>query len=252
MQQNERKKGDQGFKTLYITKPYQRLGWSLHPLSSSTSRRSAEASGIHSRNHLQRESYLHLPVVGLKGLISATRSLSGWDLPDPHACTPGEQRSLWLLSQLLWQREGLPQMAVSEFSQTQIGPLPLFAGNRPQPWSTPELSGGTCRSEATSGSWSLLTVRKEVEKLRIRSTLKAKEHIMFVLYMWWFCYLFPLKLTSNNLDESMVSHLGLNLLLLRPISSIILKHWHKEVGAAIIHLPSSWDLSSNMLHAMSS
>lgn len=31
---------------------------------------------------------------------------------------------------------GLPQMAVSEFSQGQIGPLPLFAGNRSRPWST--------------------------------------------------------------------------------------------------------------------
>lgn len=140
MQQNERKKkGDQGFKTIHITKSYQRLGWSLHPLSSSTSSRSAEALEIHSRNHLQCESYLHLPVVGLMVLISATRTLSGWDLPDPHACTPGEQRSLWLLSQLLWQREGLPQMAISEFSSAQIGPLPLFAGNRPRPWSTPEL-----------------------------------------------------------------------------------------------------------------
>lgn len=33
---------------------------------------------------------------------------------------------------------GLPQMAVSEFSQAQIGFLPLSAGNRPRPWSTPE------------------------------------------------------------------------------------------------------------------
>lgn len=79
MQQNERKKkkGDQGFKTIHTTKAYQRLGWSLHPLSSSTSRPSAFALGIQRLNHLQRESHVHLPVVGLMVLISATRTLSG-------------------------------------------------------------------------------------------------------------------------------------------------------------------------------
>lgn len=34
--------------------------------------------------------------------------MSGRDLPDPHARTPGKQPSLWLLSQLLWHREGRP------------------------------------------------------------------------------------------------------------------------------------------------
>lgn len=87
-----------------IHKPYQFLGWSLRPLSSSTSRHSytsAYASGIHSLNRLQREPYLHLPHGS-----NFCHTVSGRDLPDPHARTPGKQPSLWLLSQLLWRREG--------------------------------------------------------------------------------------------------------------------------------------------------
>lgn len=72
----EKKKVDQGFKSTHTTNSYQRLAWSPHPLSSA-SRRSDYVSGIHSLNHLQRESYLHLPVVTLMVLISVTRTLPG-------------------------------------------------------------------------------------------------------------------------------------------------------------------------------
>lgn len=71
-----KKKVDQGFKSTHTTNSYQRLAWSPHPLSSA-SRRSDYVSGIHSLNHLQRESYLHLPVVTLMVLISVTRTLPG-------------------------------------------------------------------------------------------------------------------------------------------------------------------------------
>lgn len=134
------KKGDQGLKTIHTTRPYQRLGWSLDPLSSSTSCRSAYASGIHSLNHLQCESYLHLPVVGLTALISATRTVWG-EISLIHTPAPQGNSGRYGYSANCCDRGrggqyGLPQMAVSEFSQAQIGPLPLFAGNRSRPWST--------------------------------------------------------------------------------------------------------------------
>lgn len=158
-----KKKGDQGFKTIHTTRPYQRLGWSLHPLSS-TSCRWAYASGIHSLNHLQRESYLHLPVVGLTALISATRTVwmrSPWStrlhprgtavvmVTQPITVTEGGAGSAgchrWLFQSLVKPRLGPSLFLLA----TDLDPDPRLTN-----WGF----GGTCRSEATSGFWSLLTV----------------------------------------------------------------------------------------------
>lgn len=152
------KKGDWGSKSIHMIKPYQLLGWSLHPLSSSTSCHScpsAYASGIHSLNHVQREPYLHLPVVSLMVLISATLYVwtrSPWSTR-PH---PRETAVVMVTQPItvaqggaagkVWaRRDPPPQMAVSEYRQGQIGPLLLLATDLdPDLHATSWGFGGTC------------------------------------------------------------------------------------------------------------
>lgn len=88
------------------------LGWSLRPLSSSTSCHSytlACASGIHSLNRLQSESYLHLPIDSLTVLIFATHSVwtrSPWSThPHPRGT------AVVMVTPIMWHREGRPVKA---------------------------------------------------------------------------------------------------------------------------------------------